>query len=176
MQGFLNVLKGAYPSLKQLDKSLPVKAANAIIRGSLIRVDTATNEFQLTEAGDAGAANSPGPVCYWALQAATDPDVQMAGVLTGIPCTAPMELETDQIDTNDPGNDFVVGAYVSAGVGVIKAHADDETAIGVVTNAASFRWANGIDAAGEYVGRRTGTRVQVVAIQTLYIPNLSTAV
>lgn len=175
MQGFFNVLKGAYPSLKQLDKSLAPKDGDAIIRGSLMKVDS--GEFALTAAADAGGANAPGPVVYFALQQAGDPDVQMAGSVTGMPVTAPCELETDQIDVSGtPATDYAVGNYVQAGDGVLAPFTDDSTAVGIVTKAPYYRWANGIDAAGEYVGKRTGGRVMAIAIQTLYIPNLSTSV
>lgn len=174
MQGFFNVLKGAYPALKQLDKSLPPKDGDAIIRGSLMKV--ANGEFALTVAADAGALNAPGPVVYFAFHQAGDPDVQMAGSITGMPVTAPCEVETDQIDVSGtPATDYAVGKYVQAGDGVLAPHVDDATAVGVVTKAPVYRWANGIDAPGEYVGKRTGSRVMTIAIQTLYIPNLSTA-
>ena len=174
MKGFFNVLKGAYPSLKQLDKSLPVKVGDAVIRGSLMKVDT--GKFALTVAADAGVLNTPGPICYFAFHAAGEPDVQMAGVNTGMPVTAPCEVETNQIDVSGtPETDYAVGKYVQAGDGVLAPHVDDSTAIGVVTKAPYYRWSNAEDAAGEYVGKRTGSRVQCIAIHTLYIPNLSTS-
>lgn len=175
MQGFFNVLKGAYPSLKQLDKSLPVKAGDAVIRGSLMVEDA--GEFRLAVAAtDAGAADAPGPVAYFAFQGANDPDVEMAGVVTGMPCTAPCEVETNQIDVSGtPATDYAVGKYVAAGDGVLAPLADENTALGVVTKAPYYRWSNAQDATGKYVGARTGDRIQVIAIQTLYIPSLSIA-
>jgi hypothetical protein len=174
MKGFFNVLKGAYPSLKQLDKSLPVKAGDAVVRGSLMVVDA--GEFRLSVAADAGGANAPGPVCYFAFHGADDPDVEMAGVNTGMPCVAPCEIETDQWATlGTPATDFAVGNYVQAGDGVLAPFVDDSTAVGVVTKAPYYRWSNPEDAPGALVGKRTGNRVQVIAVHTLYIPNLSTS-
>lgn len=166
MKGFFNVLKGAYPSLKQLDKSLPPKAGEAIIRGSLIK--EVAGEFALTEATDATAPVAP--MVYFALQGAGEPDVEMAGVVTGLSVAAPQEVETDQF-TGAPA----VGAYLTAGAGVLVAHADGENAYGVVTKASTYRWSNAEDAPPALVGKRTGNRVQTIALQTLFIPNLVTA-
>ena len=175
MQGFFNVLKGAYPSLKQLDKTLPVKAGDAVIRGSLLVEDA--GEFRLAvNATDAGAADAPGPIAYFALHGAEDPDVEMAGGTTGMPVTAPCEVETDQIDVSGtPATDYAVGNYVTAGDGVLAPLADENTALGVVTKAPYYRWSNAQEAPGAYVGKRTGARVMVIALQTLYIPSLSIA-
>lgn len=173
MKGFFNVLKGAYPSLKQLDKSLPVATGNTILRGSLMM--EVAGEFQLTtdDAAGQGALNAPGPIPYFALQGSADPDVEMAGVVTGMPVIAPCEVETDQF-AGTP----TLGSFLMAGAGVLKAHIDDATACGIVTKAPYYRWSNAetVDPSPALVGRRTGNRVNVIALQTVYIPNLSTSV
>jgi len=166
MKGFFNVLKGAYPSLKQLDKSLPPKAGDAIIRGSLIK--EVGGEFTLTVAGDAAAL--PAPMVYFALQGAGEPDVEMSGVITGLSVAAPQEVETDQY-SGAPA----VGAYLAPGDGVLAPHVTTQNAVGVVTKAATYRWSNAEDAPPALVGKRTGNRVQVIALQTLFIPGLVTA-
>lgn len=174
-QGHFNVLKGAYPTLDQLDKVLPVAdAETGIVRGSTLRIDTSgANDAWVRTAADAasqGAANTPGPVIYFALQDQGQPDVDMSGVVNAIPCTMPMEVETDQFDA---GGTFAVGAFVSAGAdGQVVDHADDLTAIGVVTKGPYSRWVNDAVAVA---GKRTGARKNVIAFLTTYQPNLSIA-
>lgn len=172
MKGFFNVLKGAYPSLKQLDKTLPPLAGEAIVRGSLIM--EAAGKFKLTtdDAAGQGAAPAPGPMVYFALHGIDDPDVEMAGGMTGMPVQAPCEVECSEFDA---AGTFAVGGFVMAGAGKLKDHATGATAIGVVTKAPYHRWSNAADAPAALVGKRTGNRVSVVALQTMYIPNLVTA-
>ena len=113
--GFFNVLKGEYPGLKQLDKTLPLgTGATVLVRGSLMYVDPSTNKF-IPAAADAATQGvkdiTPGAVMYWSLQNAEDPDVKMANGVTGLPCTQPMEIETDQFDTSA----IVLGSFVMGG-------------------------------------------------------------
>lgn len=171
-QGHFNVLKGAYPTLGQIDKILPVAdAETGIVRGSAIR-DNGSQEWIRTaaDAASQGAAGVAGPVIFFALQDQGQPDVGMAGVLNALSCTMPMEVETDQFDA---GGTFAVGGYVMAGAdGEVTDHTDDLTAIGVVTKGPTTRWVNDAVAVA---GSRTGNRVDVIAFLTTYQPNLSIA-
>jgi len=174
-QGHFNVLKGAYPTLQQLDESLPVASTvTGVVRGSCVRAadDGGTRSWFITasDATNQGAANTPGPLIYFSLQDQGQPDVDMAGVLTAIPCSMPNEIETDQYAA---GGTFPIGGYVMAGAdGKLEDHTDDLTAIGQVTRAPYIRWANDAIAV---TGKRTGNRINVIALWTMYIPNLSTA-
>jgi hypothetical protein len=171
-QGLLNILQPG-ENLAQLNETKPVKATETeIVRGSLIVEDG--GEWRRTAASDAGAENSPGPICYWALQDQVQPDVDMADGLSGIPCTHNMLLETDQID---PQSTFPAGGYVSAGDdGKLKDHVDDETAVGVVKKSITTRWANDrLADASKGGAARTGAPTDVIQIWTDYMPNLSTA-
>jgi len=167
--GHFNVLKGAYPSLGQLDETLSVGAAETdIVRGSaLVR---SGSDWNLSEAADAGTDGAAGPVVFFALQDQDDPDVTMAGALTALPCSAPCEVETDQF-SGAP----VVGDYLMAGVGVVMPHTDDKTAIGICSKAPTSRWSNNTIRAGAYPDVATGTRISVIHFWTCYIPNLNSS-
>lgn len=169
--GHFNVLKGAYPTLAQIDKVLPVAdAETGIVRGSAIRVESGEWIRTAADAASQGAAGVAGPIIYFALQDQGQPDVDMAGVLNALSCTMPMEVETDQYDG---AGSFPVGGYVMAGAdGKVTDHTDDLTAIGVVTKGPTTRWVNDAEAVA---GRRTGNRVDVIAFLTTYQPNLSIA-
>ena len=180
--GLLNVLKGAYPSLQQIDKTLPVHkdgqsgALDAIVRGSLIY----DNLGVFTLAGAAQAATVPGAYIYIALMDATDLVAGMAGSIgqgvgggvpriTGLAISMPMEIETDQYT----GQSFTVGQFLMVGDnGKFVAHTDGLTCIGQVTKGITTRWQNDAVAVA---GWRTGNKVNVIRIRTMWIPNMATA-
>ena len=171
--GHLNVLKGAYPSLSQLDETLPVKSGvTAIERGSALVKDS--DEWKLTDHTtdvDGGATGTPGPIVYFALQDQDDPDVQMAGnKLTALPCIAPCEIETDQYSGTP-----AVGKYLRAGDAgkVTLLDTDGETAIGMCTKAATYRWSNNDGPNAGFPGERTGGRIQAIAFWTCYLPEVT---
>jgi hypothetical protein len=171
-QGHLNILEPG-EHLLQRNETKPVKSTEtAIVRGSLLVKEN--DEWRRTAATDAGAVNSPGPVCYWSLQDQDQPDVDLAKGLTAVPCNWPMLIETDQIDA---GGTFAQGGYVAAGDdGKLKDHADDETAVGVVKETIHYRWSNDRLADATKGGAvRTGARISVIEVWSLYIPNLSVA-
>lgn len=177
--GLLNVLKGAYPSLQQIDKTLPVHkdgqsgALDAIVRGSLIY----DNLGVFTLAGAAQAATVPGAYIYIALMDATDLVAGMAGSIgqgvgggvpriTGLAISMPMEIETDQFT----GQSFVIGQFLAVGAdGKFVAHTTGQTAIGQVTQGITTRWQNDKPAVP---GWRTGDKVNVIRIRTMYVPGL----
>ena len=189
-QGHLNIMEPG-ENLRNHQKSLPILAGQtAIKRGSVIVEDTGA--WRLANAGendDSGDANTPGAVCFWSLQDQGQPDVLMAGKLTGVPCTFPMLLEIDQIKSDDA---FLAGAFVQCGddggdpvvEGLVVDHVDDHTAIGVVSKTLAAvgqdpvgykRWSNDRLADSSLGGaERTGAPIYCIQIRTLYIPNLST--
>ena len=171
--GHFNVIKGAYPSLSQLDKALPVTGtsgalASSIVRGSTLRI--VSNAFQITkdDVASHGAAGTPGPIVYWALQDYNAGDVLMSGKLNALPCVFPAEVETDQWDTS--GTAPTVGCYLMAGAGVVKVHTTGCTAIGVCTSAPTYRWSND---AIRVPGQSTGNRRSCVKFWTIYQPELA---
>jgi hypothetical protein len=88
----------------------------------------------------------------------------MAGGLTAIACTMPIEVETDQYN----GTPAVGTLLVGGASGKVQAHASGETAIGVVTKAPYRRWINDKD-----VGSApTGGFGNVIAFMTMYAPDI----
>ena len=170
--GHFNVLKGAYPSLAQIDVTRPANAAaTGIVRGSALIIN-ASDEWILSEGTSAtvGAANTPGPIIHFALQDFAQPDVTFAEGLTALPCRFPCEVETDQFDS---AGTYALGTYLTGGTGgEVTDHNDDETACGIVTRVPYARWANDAVAVA---GSRTGNRINVISFWTIYAPNLSTA-
>ncbi|MFC1453575.1 hypothetical protein ACFLQL_00155 [Verrucomicrobiota bacterium] len=177
--GLFNVIKGAYPSLQQIDKTLPMNAdATGIVRGSLMYEDA--GEFKLATSSQEGDADTPGAYIYVALMDQDDLVAGMAGSigqgvgsgvprLTGLAISMPMEIETDQYT----GQSFTVGEFVAVGDdGKFVAHATGVTAIGQITKGITTRWANDAVAVA---GWRTGNKVNVIRIRTMYIPSLVNA-
>jgi hypothetical protein len=166
-KGHFNVLKGAYPSLTQLDKTLKVNdAVTNLVRGNTVRVDTSDNTWVKTadDVASKGAAGTPGPIVYFALQDQDQTDVSMAGGLTALSCTMPMEVETDQYNGTPSVGTLLVGGLD----GKVQAHADGETAIGVVTKAEYRRWINDRDVGGTSIGAYGN----VIAFMTMYSPDI----
>jgi len=190
--GLFNVIKGAYPGLQQIDKTLPVASTESgIVRGSAVK--EVAGEFVLTLASDAGSGaggvTTPGAYVYFALMSQLDLTAGMAGTIgqgvsggqatiTGLACSMPMECETDQF-VGSPA----LGAYLTlagtaanadgnGGKLVTYTAANGETVYGQVTKASTVRWANDAVAVS---GWRTGNKVTVIRFRAMYIPGLKTA-
>ena len=174
-----NVLKGEYPGLAQLDKTLPALATEAdIVRGSVLVIESGC--FRRCIAADHGTKDTvAGVVVYHAFQAQTDPDAVMAGGVTAMPCIAPVEIETDQFVANQG---IVPGAYLmTAGAGhaahtndgKLTLHTDGLCAVGLVTKASYKRWSNtATPAGGSYPSARQGAMIDVIAFWSMFVPNL----
>ena len=173
---WFNVLKGAYPSLQQIDKTLDVASGvTGIVRGSLIYQDGTS--FRLATAAQATSVTS---YIYIALQAQTQDVAGMAGSIgqgiaggvarvTGLAIGMPFEFETDQ---------FVVAAYTVgqllsvANGGLLTAHSSAQNCLAQVTKTVTSRWVNNAIAV---TGYRTGANVNVLTARTLWVPRLVTA-
>ena len=192
--GWFSPLKGQYPSLAQIDKTLSVGVGEeGIVRGSLIYVDAsydgdAGGVFRL-----AGAAQASDPTAhlYFALQGQDDFQAGMAGTIgqgpatdqngaagaariTGLSVAMPLEFQTDQYY-----GDLVVGQILTVGVdsetneaGKLVAHSSGKNAVARVTAAPFERWVNDAVAVE---GRRTGAAVTVINAQAMWQPKLVTA-
>lgn len=174
--GWFNVLKGAYPSLQQIDKTLPVKTGETgIVRGSMIYEDAGS--FVLAQAADNAATAK---YIYFCLVGQDDLTAGMAGTvgqgvagglatITGLAVGMPMEFETDQ---------FVAGSYTAGQLlmgtddGKLTAHTDDKNVVAQVTKPAATRWVNDAIAV---TGFRTGANVSVLTARTVWLPTFSTA-
>lgn len=167
-----NVLKGAYPDLSQLDKTLPIKSGSTgIERGSVLVIES--DEFRPCAATDVGTKDTvPGPMAYYSFQNQADPDVVMAGAITGMPCNAPVEVETDMYNGSPAAGEFLM----CDDAGKLQVHTDGLTAVGLVTKAPYKRWSNvATPTGGSYPAARQGAVIDVIAFWSVYIPNLALA-
>ena len=171
--GWFKVLKGAYPSLQQIDKTLRVASRQSgIVRGSCIYQSSAT-EFSLATATQ---ATDPTAYIFFALVAQTDLTAGMAGsigqgspngvaAITGIACGMPMEFETSEFDGSVNYN---IGEYMTVGnAGKIVAQTSGDNVVAQVTKAATVRWVNDAIAV---TGFRTGANMSVLTCRSLWIP------
>lgn len=170
-------LKGAYPSLQQIDKTLPVASGvTGIVRGSCIYEDN--GNWRL-----AGVSQATDPTAYihFALMAQTDLTAGMAGTIgtgiaggvarvTGLAVGMPMEFETSEFDKTE---NYTVGRLLTVGAaGKLVPHDSGENCVAQVTKAARVCWVNDAIAV---TGYRTGANVDVLTARTLWIPLLVTA-
>lgn len=173
---FLNVLKGAYPGLQQVDLALPIASGETgIERGSFLTVNS-DRKFEKAAAADA-AANT---FLYIALQDQDDLTAGMAGdvgqgavsasdgepVINALSIVPSMQIETDAFDS---GWSPAVGAFAQIGDSGLEAHSTGNAAVAKVDAVAASRWVNNAVAV---TGYRTGNNVSVITVTTLYIPDL----
>lgn len=171
--GWFNALKGAYPALQQVDKSLPVAAdQTAIVRGSCI-YETG-GEFKLAT----GVETDPAAYIYICLIPQDDFTAGMAGsvgqgpaggkpVVTGLAVGMPMEFETSEFDSTEV---YSVGDLLTATAGKLAPWSTGQNVVAQVTKAVANRWVNDAVAV---TGRRTGANVSVLTARTLWVPNLA---
>ena len=175
----LNVKKGAYPSLIQIDKEALLSAdeSGSTERGSLLYLND-SGEWRVAGATQAGDATHPGAFCYFSFQADSDLTAQMAGgvpvsanqrpKLAGIACSPSIEIETDMY-TGSP----LLNSFMAAGAnGKLVVHVTGNTALLKVTRAPYVRWINNAVAV---TGWRTGNNVTVVRGLTMYVPCMPNA-
>lgn len=176
--GWFNVLKGSYPSLQQIDKTLDVAVGQTnIVRGSLIKQVGTT--FVLAGAADSTDATA---FLYFALQGQNDLVAGMAGSIgqgvqggvariTGLAVGNLMEVETSVYDTAEAP--YAAGAMLTVGAdGKVTAHPGTEAnCIGQVTKADGTRYVND---ATFVTGWSTGANVSVLTFRCMWIPNLVT--
>ena len=175
-------IKGHYPSLGQVDKTLPVKTGvTDIERGTVLVVenDTVNADGVFNVAAD---ATKPG-LLYIALQDYEDSQAGMAGTvpydgaeatLTGVTAGVPSitglslsqegEYETDRftgLDTEE------IGAGLTVKNGMFTAAAEGDTAVAYLTGKPTMRWVNNAPAkkAGSAVVRQ-GANVSVIRFAT----------
>jgi hypothetical protein len=189
--GWFNPLKGAYPSLQQIDKVLAVASGESgIVRGSCLYAHT-DNTWKLATASDDADA---GKYIYWALQGQDDFQAGMAGSIgqgpggvwngshaspavsgsgaarvAAIACGMPGEYETDQYDTAQV---YAVGDLLKPGAsGKMTQHSTGKNCIGQVTKVVTTRWVNDAIAV---TGRRTGANTNVLTFRSLWVPLMTT--
>jgi hypothetical protein len=181
-------LKGAYPGLVQIDKTLAVGSRETgIVRGSLVYVDGSGETPVFRLAGDTQATD-PTAYLYFTLVGQEDFQAGMAGTIgqgpaggvariTALAVGMPMEFQSDQYDHE---GDFDVGTLLTVGAGVngdgdtvdglLCVHATGENVVAQVTAVPAERWVND---AVRVPGRATGALLEVIAARTLWVPTLT---
>lgn len=194
--GWFSPLKGQYPSLAQIDKTLSVGSDEVgIVRGSLVYVG-AGNVFRLAGAAQAADVTA---LLYFALVGQDDFQAGMAGTIgqgpgtawngshginegdpapaviggsariTALACNMPLEFQTDQFDDDAV---YTVGTLLTSGAGgKLTPHtAGTANVVAQVTAVPFERWVNDAVAVE---GRRTGAVVSVINARTLWVPALT---
>ena len=174
--GLFNVIKGAYPSLQQIDKTLNVASGQTgIVRGSCIWQSSAT-EFSLATGTE--ATNELAYILF-CLVGQDDLVAGMAGSkgqgapngvakITGLAVGMPLEFETSEFDSTDQ---YTIGELLTVGAnGKLVAHTPGDNVVAQVTKVAATRWVNDAIAV---TGFRTGANMLVLTARTLWIPCFS---
>lgn len=180
--GWFSPVKGSYPSLAQVDKTLPVAAgAEAIKRGTIVALaeDSTGNSTE----GVFKIASATDTILYVSLQDYNDPTAGFAGTsfdpkggvpaITGIDLQQDGEYETSVFDTSKT---YKVGdkLYVADGV-LTNAGSEGDTVVGVVTSPAKERWVNNAiavpsqenGATDPRLAIRTGANLSVIRFKTV---------
>jgi len=179
--GWFSPIKGHYPSLSQIDKTLPVATGNeGILRGMIIEMAPGVNadgEFKVA----ADATNEA--LLYIALQDYSDAqagmagttgfdgaDVAKTGVVPGVPAITGLSLsmegeyETDQFKDLD---DAKVGDPLTVKTGFLTKAASGDNVVGYLMGTPYNRWVNNATAKRnprEVV--RQGANVSVIRFRT----------
>jgi len=174
--GWFSPVKGSYPSLAQVDKTLPlVSDVDYLERGMVVELSKDADGNPVWDVSENGSG-----IVYVALTDLNDPTAGFAGTsfdpkggkpaITAIDLHQDGEYETDMID----GDGFEVGGYVGVADGMFIALASDSQSakVGVVTAAPKSRWINNAIATppGEKDRRlayRTGARSKVIRFKTI---------
>ena len=183
--GWFSPVKGSYPSLAQVDKTLPVsntEGNDAIKRGTILAVVAGSNgnsdgEFTIAKVGNESK------MFYVSLQDYTDPAAGYAGTtfdpnggtpaITGIDLAQDGEYETSEFDNSD-GLKYAVGTELTAKLGKLCPASAGDPSLGYVTRGVAERWVNNAialpsqknGATDPRVAIRTGANLQVIRFKT----------
>lgn len=173
--GWFSPVKGSYPSLAQVDKTLPLDASvSALERGMIMKLGTDTDGKPVWKmpAGDA-----TDKILYVALQDKDDPTAGYAGsafdpkggepAITGIDLAQDGEYETSVFDT---AQTYTIGAALYAGTDG-KLTTSGSVVVGYVTAVPASRWINNAIATPPHqtdrrLAYRTGAREKVIRFKT----------
>ena len=174
--GWFSPVKGSYPSLAQVDKTLPVDdSASTLVRGMIVTMATDTNSKPVWKIAD-GTKDT----YYVALQDYVDPTAGFAGTsftpnptadhparpaVTAIDLAQDGEYETSVFEGNPQVGEKL---YVSNGK---LTTSGSGTHVGIVTQSAASRWINNAIAVPETgtdprLAVRTGAREKVIRFKT----------
>jgi hypothetical protein len=172
-------IKGGYPGLQQIDKTLAVGSEETgIVRGSLVYVDGSGTAPVFKLAG-AAQATDPSAYIYFTLVGQDDFQAGAAGTIgqgpaggsariTALAVGQPMEFQTDQFDAE---GDYAVGTLLTVGAdGKLTPQTTGQNVVAQVTAVPFERWVNDAVAVA---GRRTGALLEVINASTMWIPTLT---
>lgn len=186
--GWFSPVKGSYPSLAQVDKTLPVKAGvKAITRGTIVALEADSDSAE----GVWNVATGAAKLLYVALQDYTDPTAGFAGDafnpdphklpagivgsgngqprITALSLDQEGEYETTEFDTNGT---YAVGAALYVNNGKLTAtDPGSGTVVGYVTVGKTERWINNAiavpaDGTDQRLAIRTGANKFVLRFRT----------
>ena len=167
--GWFSPVKGSYPSLAQVDKTLPIDSGiEAVERGMIVTIGTADDKPVWKLAG------TNEKTYYVALTDSTDPTAGFAGTSFdpkgGVPAITAIDLAQDgEYETSVFEGSPKVGdeLYVADG----KLTTSGTKVVGIVTQAPASRWINHAIATppgqkDQRLAYRTGAREKVIRFKT----------
>jgi len=173
--GWFSPVKGSYPSLAQVDKTLPVKEGTvAIERGTIVTLKPDAKSAE----GVWDIAGATDKIFYVALQDYSDPTAGFAGTafdpnggepsITAIDLAQDGEYETSVFDTTQT---YAAGDGLTVVNGKLTKAANGNAVVGYVTAPASSRWINNAiavpkDGSDRRLAIRTGARMTVLRFKT----------
>lgn len=177
--GWFSPVKGSYPSLAQVDKTLPIaEGSSKIERGTIVAL--AEDSAGASKNGVFKVAEASDEILYVSLQDDTDPTAGFAGtafdpkggvpVITGIDLAQDGEYETSVFDGDKT---YTVGQKLYVANGLLTTDGSGKV-VGVVTGVPATRWVNDAVAVPDKAGstdprlaKRTGARVSVLRFKTV---------
>ena len=184
--GWFSPVKGAYPGLGQVDKTLPTVAGLTVKRGMIVKL-AAGDGSDLQKNGVWDKPSSSNDILYVALQDSTDPTAGFAGTSFdpkgGVPCITALDLnqdaeyETDMFDGADSdiatlASKYTIGKALYANAdGLLTDTQGSNTLVGYVTGVPASRWINNAIAVppgqtDQRLAYRTGATKTVLRFKT----------
>jgi len=182
--GWFSPVKGSYPSLAQVDKTLPLTSGVASVeRGNIVALTSDANHKE----GAWKIAGASDSILYVALTDSTDPTAGFAGDAfnpnpntakgEGAPCITAIDLAQDgEYETSvfDTTKTYAIGDKLGVGTGGNLTLWTEGTVVGYVTAVPRFRWVNNAIAVPDQkngatdprLAIRTGSRLSVLRFKT----------
>ena len=177
--GWFSPVKGSYPSLAQVDKTLPIaEGSGKIERGTIVAL--AADSTGASKNGVFKVAGASDETLYVSLQDDTDPTAGFAGTAFdpkgGVPAITGIDLAQDgEYETSvfDGDKTYTVGQKLYVANGLLTNEGSGKV-VGVVTGVPATRWVNDAVAVPDKAGstdprlaKRTGARVSVLRFKTV---------
>ena len=175
--GWFSPVKGTYPDLAQVDKTLPVKGGvKTIERGTIVALKADSDGNSAEGVWDVAGATDK--LLYIALQDYTDPTAGFAGTSFdpkgGVPCITALSLDMDaEYETSvfDAEKTYAAGDALKVVNGRLTKAENGDNVIGYVTKPKTERWINNAiavpaDVTDQRLAVRTGANKFVLRFRT----------